>query len=60
MLALISLFPLSPQIATLPVEMVRYVEGGRIRCWRSPCFWPTSIIVIVVERLIGVARAVSQ
>ena len=59
----ISLFLSGPQVATLPVEMVRYVEGRTdplVAALSVLLIAATMIIVIAVERLIGVARAVGQ
>ena len=57
----ISLFLSGPRVATLPVEMVRYVEGRTdplVAALSVLLIAATLIIVLVVERLIGIRRAV--
>ena len=59
----ISLFISGPRASTLPVEMVRYVEGRTdpmIAALSVLLIAATLAIVMLVERLVGVARAVSQ
>jgi putative spermidine/putrescine transport system permease protein len=59
----ISLFLSGPRNSTLPVEMVRYVEGRTdplIAALSVLLIVATLIIVVVVERLVGVARAIGQ
>jgi putative spermidine/putrescine transport system permease protein len=59
----ISLFVSGPRASTLPVEMVRYVEGRTdpmIAALSVLLIAGTLAIVIVVERLVGVRRAVGQ
>ncbi|MBN9064642.1 MAG: polyamine ABC transporter permease [Rhizobiales bacterium 65-9] len=56
----ISLFLSGPRAATLPVEMVRYVEGRTdplIAALSMVLIVGTLVIVVLVERLVGVARA---
>lgn len=59
----ISLFLSGPRNSTLPVEMVRYVEGRTdplIAALSVLLIVATLIVVVVVERLVGVARAIGQ
>lgn len=59
----ISLFLSGPRAATLPVEMVRYVEGRTdplIAALSVVLIVATLIVVLVVERLVGVARAIQK
>jgi putative spermidine/putrescine transport system permease protein len=59
----ISLFLSGPRASTLPVEMVRYVEGRTdplIAALSVVLIIATLIVVLVVERLVGVARAVGK
>ncbi len=59
----ISLFISGPRAATLPVEMVRYVEGRTdplIAALSVVLIIATLAVVLVVERLVGVARAVGK
>jgi putative spermidine/putrescine transport system permease protein len=59
----ISLFLSGPRASTLPVEMVRYVEGRTdplVAALSVILIIATLIIVVLVERLVGVARAVGQ
>jgi putative spermidine/putrescine transport system permease protein len=59
----ISLFIAGPRASTLPVEMVRYVEGRTdplIAALSVLLIVATLIVVVVVERLVGVARAVGR
>ncbi len=59
----ISLFLSGPRAATLPVEMVHYVEGRTdplIAALSVVLIIFTLIVVVAVERLVGVARAVSK
>lgn len=59
----ISLFISGPRASTLPVEMVRYVEGRTdplIAALSVVLIIVTLIIVVTVERLVGVARAVGR
>ena len=59
----ISLFISGPRASTLPVEMVRYVEGRTdplVAALSVILIVVTVLIIVVVERLIGVARAVGQ
>lgn len=59
----ISLFIAGPRASTLPVEMVRYVEGRTdplIAALSVLLIVATLIVVVVVERLVGVARAVGK
>ena len=59
----ISLFLSGPRASTLPVEMVRYVEGRTdplVAALSVLLIIATLAIVLVVERLVGVARAVGQ
>ena len=49
--------------STLPVEMVRYVEGRTdplIAALSVVLIVATLVVVLVVERLVGVARAVGK
>jgi putative spermidine/putrescine transport system permease protein len=57
----ISLFISGPRAATLPVEMVHYVEGRTdplIAALSVVLIAATLTIVVLVERLVGVARAI--
>jgi putative spermidine/putrescine transport system permease protein len=59
----ISLFLSGPRASTLPVEMVRYVEGRTdplVAALSVILIVATLIVVIVVERLVGVARAIGN
>ena len=59
----ISLFIAGPRASTLPVEMVRYVEGRTdplVAALSVVLIAATLLIVILVERLVGVARAVGN
>jgi putative spermidine/putrescine transport system permease protein len=59
----ISLFLSGPRASTLPVEMVRYVEGRTdplIAALSVVLIAITLIVVVTVERLVGVARAVGR
>jgi putative spermidine/putrescine transport system permease protein len=59
----ISLFVSGPRASTLPVEMVRYVEGRTdpmIAALSVLLICGTLVIVMIVERLVGVSRAVGQ
>jgi putative spermidine/putrescine transport system permease protein len=59
----VSLFVSGPRATTLPVEMVRYVEGRTdpmIAALSVLLIAGTLAVVIVVERLVGVTRAVGQ
>jgi len=59
----ISLFLSGPRAATLPVEMVRYVEGRTdplIAALSVVLIVATLIVVVIVERLVGIARAVGK
>lgn len=59
----ISLFLSGPRASTLPVEMVRYVEGRTdplIAALSVVLIIATLAVVLVVERLVGVARAVGK
>jgi putative spermidine/putrescine transport system permease protein len=59
----ISLFVSGPRASTLPVEMVRYVEGRSdpmIAALSVILVLGTIGIVLIVERLVGVARAVGR
>ncbi len=59
----ISLFVSGPRASTLPVEMVRYVEGRTdpmIAALSVLLIAGTLAIVVIVERLVGVSRAVGQ
>ncbi|MGO4170860.1 ABC transporter permease [Bosea sp. TAF32] len=59
----ISLFIAGPRASTLPVEMVRYVEGRTdplIAALSVVLIVATLAVVLVVERLVGVARAVGK
>lgn len=59
----ISLFVSGPRASTLPVEMVRYVEGRTdplIAALSVVLIGSTLIVVILVERLVGVARAIQN
>lgn len=57
----ISLFLVGPQTTTLPVEMMNYVQGRTdplIAALSAVVIVGTLSIVLVVERLVGLARAV--
>jgi putative spermidine/putrescine transport system permease protein len=57
----ISLFVAGPRAATLPVEMVRYVESRTdplIAALSTALIAGSLIVVVLVERLVGFARAV--
>ena len=57
----ISLFVAGPRAATLPVEMVHYVEGRTdplIAALSVVLIAATVTVVVLVERLVGVARAI--
>ncbi|CAN7332836.1 ABC transporter permease [Bosea sp. LjRoot237] len=59
----ISLFLSGPRAATLPVEMVRYVEGRTdplVAALSVVLIVATLVVVVIVERLVGVARAVGK
>lgn len=59
----ISLFVSGPRASTLPVEMVRYVEGRSdplVAALSVILIIGTLAIVLVVERLVGVMRAVGR
>ncbi|MGO4725094.1 MULTISPECIES: ABC transporter permease [unclassified Inquilinus] len=59
----ISLFIAGPRASTLPVEMVRYVEGRTdpmVAALSVVLIAATLLVVILVERLVGVARAVGN
>jgi putative spermidine/putrescine transport system permease protein len=59
----ISLFISGPRASTLPVEMVRYVEGRTdplIAALSVLLIAITLVVVVAVERLVGVARAVGR
>lgn len=59
----ISLFVSGPRASTLPVEMVRYVEGRSdpmVAALSVLLIMGTIAIVLVVERLVGVMRAVGR
>jgi putative spermidine/putrescine transport system permease protein len=59
----ISLFLSGPRASTLPVEMVRYVEGRTdplVAALSVVLIVATLIVVVIVERLVGVARAVGR
>lgn len=59
----ISLFLSGPRVKTLPVEMVHYVEGRTdplIAALSVLLIASTLVIVLAVERLIGVRRAVGH
>ncbi|MET0605381.1 MAG: ABC transporter permease [Beijerinckiaceae bacterium] len=59
----ISLFISGPRASTLPVEMVRYVEGRTdplVAALSVVLIAATLAIVVAVERLIGLTRAVGQ
>ncbi len=59
----ISLFIAGPRASTLPVEMVRYVEGRTdplVAALSVVLIVATLAVVLVVERLVGVARAVGR
>lgn len=59
----ISLFIAGPRASTLPVEMVRYVEGRTdplIAALSVVLIVATLAVILVVERLVGVARAVGK
>jgi putative spermidine/putrescine transport system permease protein len=59
----ISLFLSGPRASTLPVEMVRYVEGRTdpmIAALSVLLIAGTLAVIFVVERLVGVARAIGR
>lgn len=59
----ISLFLAGPRAQTLPVEMVRYVEGRTdptIAALSTLLIAGTIAIVVIVERFVGVMRAVGR
>jgi putative spermidine/putrescine transport system permease protein len=59
----ISLFVSGPRASTLPVEMVRYVEGRTdpmIAALSVVVIAGTLAVVLVVERLVGLTRAVGR
>jgi putative spermidine/putrescine transport system permease protein len=59
----ISLFIAGPRASTLPVEMVRYVEGRTdpmVAALSVVLIAATLLVVVLVERLVGVARAVGN
>jgi len=59
----ISLFLSGPRASTLPVEMVRYVEGRTdpmIAALSALLIAGTLGVILVVERLVGVARAIGR
>lgn len=59
----ISLFLSGPRASTLPVEMVRYVEGRTdpmIAALSVLLITGTLVIVIAVEKLVGVTRAIGR
>lgn len=59
----ISLFVSGPRASTLPVEMVRYVEGRTdplIAALSVVIITGTILIVLAVERLVGLTRAVGR
>lgn len=59
----ISLFLSGPRASTLPVEMVRYVEGRTdplVAALSVVLIAATLVVVVAVERLVGVARAVGR
>ena len=59
----ISLFFSGPRASTLPVEMVRYVEGRTdpmIAALSVLLIAGTLAVIVVVERLVGVTRAVGR
>ena len=59
----ISLFVSGPRASTLPVEMVRYVEGRTdpmIAALSVLLIAGTLAVVVVVERLVGVSRAIGR
>ncbi len=59
----ISLFVSGPRASTLPVEMVRYVEGRTdplIAALSVILVTGTILIVLAVERLVGFTRAVGR
>jgi putative spermidine/putrescine transport system permease protein len=59
----ISLFLSGPRASTLPVEMVRYVEGRTdpmVAALSVLLIAGTLGVILVVERLVGVARAVGR
>ena len=59
----ISLFISGPRASTLPVEMVRYVEGRTdpmVAALSLILIAGTLVIVLVVERLVGLMRAVGK
>lgn len=59
----ISLFLSGPRASTLPVEMVRYVEGRTdpmVAALSTLLIVGTLVVILVVERLIGVMRAIGR
>lgn len=59
----ISLFLSGPRVATLPVEMVHYIEGRTdplVAALSVLLIVATMIVVLIVERLIGLRRAVGH
>ena len=59
----ISLFLSGPRASTLPVEMVRYVEGRTdpmVAALSVLLIAGTLVIVIAVEKLVGVTRAIGR
>jgi putative spermidine/putrescine transport system permease protein len=59
----ISLFLSGPRASTLPVEMVRYVESRTdpmVAALSVLLIAGTLVVILVVERLVGVARAVGR
>lgn len=59
----VSLFLSGPRASTLPVEMVRYVEGRTdpmVAALSVILIAGTVAIVVMVERLVGVARAIGK
>jgi putative spermidine/putrescine transport system permease protein len=59
----ISLFVSGPRAATLPVEMVHYVEGRTdplVAALSVVLIAATLVVVVLVERLVGVARAIQN
>ena len=59
----ISLFLSGPRLSTLPVEVFHYVERRAdplVAALSVVLIAATAAIVIVIERLVGVARAVGR
>ena len=59
----ISLFISGPRASTLPVEMVRYVEGRTdplVAALSVVLIVATLLVILVVERIAGLARVVSR